>query len=141
MIDRNIVPTEAELRDFIIGNLYWLGTASREKAEAWLDDAIRTHTRYEGKPADEIATMWVKELARAEAAEVRVKELEAALDREKLHAAQWARRNEELEAKLETAKLACADSAEAALQAAPDYEAMHTMVRAAIMQAGNVKGE
>jgi hypothetical protein len=31
----------------------------------------------------------------------------------------------------------CADAAEAALQAAPDYEAMHTMVRAAIMQVGN----
>jgi hypothetical protein len=33
----------------------------------------------------------------------------------------------------------CADAAEAALQAAPDYEAMHTMVRAAIMQVGNDK--
>jgi hypothetical protein len=32
---------------------------------------------YEGKTADEIATMWVRELARAEAAEARVKELEA----------------------------------------------------------------
>jgi len=30
---------------------------------------IATHTRYEGKTADEIATMWVRELARAEAAE------------------------------------------------------------------------
>jgi len=67
----------------------------------------------------------------------RITELEAALDREKLHAAQWARRNEELEAKLDAAKLACAEAAEAALQAAPDYEAMHAMVRTAIMQAGN----
>jgi chromosome segregation ATPase len=31
----------------------------------------------------------------------------------------------------------CADAAEAALQRAPDYESMHTMVRAAIMQVGN----
>jgi hypothetical protein len=42
---------------------------------------------------------------------------------------------------MEAAKLACANSAEAALQAAPDYESMHTMVRAAIMQVGNVKAE
>jgi hypothetical protein len=66
---------------------------------------IAEHTRYEGKPADEIATMWVKELARAEA----------------------------LQAKLEAAKQSCAAAAEQALQAAPDYESMHQMVRAAIM--------
>jgi hypothetical protein len=40
------------------------------------------------------------------------------------------------EAKRE-ARVECAAAAEAALQAAPDYEAMHTMVRAAIMQVGN----
>jgi hypothetical protein len=33
----------------------------------------------------------------------------------------------------------CADAAERALQAAPDYESMHTMVRAAIMQVGNAE--
>ena len=50
----NIVPTrdETELRDFIIGNLYWLGTASREKAAAWLDDAIATHTRQRAEAAE-----------------------------------------------------------------------------------------
>jgi len=34
---------------------------------------IATHTRYEGKTADQIATMWVRELARAEAAEAKLK--------------------------------------------------------------------
>jgi hypothetical protein len=34
-----------------------------------VSEIIATHTRYEGKTADEIATMWVRELARAEAAE------------------------------------------------------------------------
>jgi hypothetical protein len=148
-------------------------------------EIIARHTRYEGKTAEEWARLQqqtafvVREVnLRAEAAEAKVKELEAALDREKLHAAQWARRNEELEAKLdaveidnighahalsmlrglfglpldgtlydeiwqkhialmEAAKLACAEAAERALQAAPDYESMHTMVRAAIMQVGN----
>jgi hypothetical protein len=36
---------------------------------ALVGEIIATHTRYEGKTADEIATMWVRELARAEAAE------------------------------------------------------------------------
>jgi hypothetical protein len=58
----NIVPTrdETELRDFIIGNRAWLGTATRERAAAWLEDAIVTHTR------DEL-----------EAAKTRIAELEA----------------------------------------------------------------
>jgi hypothetical protein len=34
---------------------------------------VATHTRYEGKTADEIATMWVRELARAEAAEAQAR--------------------------------------------------------------------
>ena len=34
---------------------------------------IATHTRYEGKTADQIATMWVRELARAEAAEAQAR--------------------------------------------------------------------
>ena len=34
-----------------------------------IGEIIAQHTRYEGKTADEIATMWVRELARAEAAE------------------------------------------------------------------------
>ena len=54
-----IKPTrdETELRDYIIGNFYWLGTASREKAAAWLDDAIAKHTRYEGRDAEEWARL------------------------------------------------------------------------------------
>jgi hypothetical protein len=38
-------------------------------------------------------------------ADKRITELEAALDREKLHAAQWALRNEELEAKLDAVEI------------------------------------
>jgi hypothetical protein len=76
--------TEAELRDYIIGNLYWLGTASREQATAWMDDAIATHTQYEGMTAEElgkerwnVVAMRNAAIERAEAAEARVKELEA----------------------------------------------------------------
>jgi hypothetical protein len=54
-----VTSDEAELRDFIIGNLDWLATADRDIAAKWLDDAIATHTR-----------------PRAEAAEAKVKELE-----------------------------------------------------------------
>jgi len=74
---------EAELRDFIIGNLDWLASATREKATAWLDDAIATHTRYNGRDAEEWArlqsqTAFVVSEAnlRAETAEAKVKELE-----------------------------------------------------------------
>jgi hypothetical protein len=61
----DIQPTrdETELRDFIIGNLYWLATADRETAAKWLADAIATHTRQ-----------------RAESAEARVKETAVKLD-------------------------------------------------------------
>jgi hypothetical protein len=75
--------TEAELRDYIIGNLYWLGTAPREQATAWMDDAIATHTQYDGKTAEELGkerwnTVAMRNAAieRAEAAEAKAKELE-----------------------------------------------------------------
>jgi chromosome segregation ATPase len=121
-----IVPTrdETELRDYIIGNLYWLGTASREKAAAWLDDAIATHTRQ-----------------RAESAEDEARLQRTQVDQHKEALALADKRIAELEAKLDAAKLACAEAAERALQAAPDYEAMHAMVRSAIMQAGNGRTE
>ena len=78
-----VTSDEAELRDFIIGNLDWLATADRDIAAKWLDDAIATHTRCEGKTAEEWARLQsqtafvVSEVnLRAEAAEAKVKELE-----------------------------------------------------------------
>ena len=161
-----VTSDEAELRDFIIGNLDWLATADRDIAAKWLDDAIATHTRCEGKTAEEWARLQsqtafvVSEVnLRAEAAEAKVKELEAKLDAaiaEAKREAQPARcerhacvvpslnsiceicdHEEAVAYAVSRTKDKCADAAEAALQAAPDYEAMHTMVRAAIMQVGN----
>jgi hypothetical protein len=220
MSDRQ--PNEQELKAAAWLKVYgfppeWWTEPERVKSIAI---AIAMHTRYEGKTAEEWARLQqqtafvVSEVnLRAEAAEVKVKELAAKLDAaiaEAKREAQPARcerhkhaapslnsiceicdheeavadavskRIAGLEAKLEAveidnighahalsmlrglfglsidgtfydeihqkhlelleaAKLACADAAEAALQAAPDYEAMHTMVREAIMQAGNEK--
>jgi hypothetical protein len=64
----DIVPTrdETELRDYIIGNLYWLGTASREQAAAWLDDAIVTHTRQRAEAAEATCRQWAALVQAAE---------------------------------------------------------------------------
>jgi hypothetical protein len=127
---------------------------------------IAACTRYNGRDAEEWARLQsqtafvVSEVnLRAEAAEAKVKELEAKLDAaiaEAKREAQPARcerhacvvpslnsiceicdHEEAVAYAVSRTKDKCADAAEAALQAAPDYEAMHTMVRAAIMQVGN----
>jgi hypothetical protein len=130
--------------------------------------AIAMHTRYKGKTAEEWARLQqqtafvVSEVnLRAEAAEAKVKELAAKLDAaiaEAKREAQPARcerhkcavpslnsiceicdHEEAVAEAVSRTKDKCADAAEAALQAAPDYDAMHTMVREAIMQVGNEK--
>jgi len=65
-----IEPSEEELRDYIIGNLDWMADKAhhnRETVAKWLDDAIATHTRYEGKTAKEWHTALRGELLAYEA--------------------------------------------------------------------------
>jgi chromosome segregation ATPase len=72
----------------------------------------------------------------------RVSELEAKLgEYRKAGLADYHRELEAAKTRIAQLKQDCADAAEQALQSAPDYEAMHTMVREAIMQVGNDKGE
>jgi hypothetical protein len=142
-----IIPTEAEFAAVnAIDLCYYADRYLSDPTRAMSEVAaiIATHTR-----------------PRAEAAEAKVRELEAKLDAVEIdnighaHALSmlrglfglpldgtlydeiWQRHLELMEAD----KLACADAAEAALQAAPDYESMHQMVRDAIMQVGNGRGE
>jgi hypothetical protein len=157
-----IVPTEAELKAAkeIIS---WLMGANMIMLDPeTLAVTIARHTRYEGKTSDEIATLWVKELVCAFAAvekaeryrlaslnadsriaeletEIRVlREIRDALEREREKVEEhWHLQLEAATTHIAQLKQDCADAAEAALQRAPDYESMHTMVRAAIMQVGN----
>jgi len=64
-----ITPSEQELRAATLVAVKALTTKLTPDSNANLATIIAAHTRYEGKAADEIATMWVRELARAEAAE------------------------------------------------------------------------
>jgi hypothetical protein len=116
----DIKPTEAELQ------------AAQAIMDSWIDldpdtarlsEIIASHTRYEGKTAEE----WAEEFRVA----MLLRDGQAA------EAELNGKRAEAADARIAQLKQDCAEAAEAALQAAPDYEAMHTMVRAAIMQVGN----
>ena len=70
----DIVPNEQELKaaqgiDLCFYADRYLSNPTRAIKD--VAEIIAKHTRYEGKTADQIATMWVRELARAEAAEAK----------------------------------------------------------------------